>query len=89
MTIFISHSSKDKELVKLFCELLIEKLRFDEDDIFCTSLDNSLRIGENFITSIRDNLQTRDLAIFLITENYKNSMFCIMEMELHGHLKIT
>lgn len=80
MTVFISHSSKDKELVKMFCELLTEKLRFDESDIFCTSLDNSLKVGENFITNIRDNLQSRDLAIFLITENYRNSMFCIMEM---------
>lgn len=80
MTIFISHSSKDVELVTMFCELLTEKLRFDEDDIFCTSLNNSLKVGKDFITSIRDNLQSRDIAIFLITENYKNSMFCTMEM---------
>lgn len=80
MTFFVSHSSKDKELVEMFCELLIEKFRINEDDIFCTSMNNSLRVGRDFITSIRDNLQSRDIAIFLITENYKSSLFCIMEM---------
>ena len=80
MTIFISHSSKDKELVELFCELLTDKLRIDDDDIFCTSMKNSLKVGRDFIASIRENLQSRDLAIFIITENYKDSMFCLMEM---------
>lgn len=80
MTLFISHSSKDAELVKLFCDLLVDKFRIDEDDIFCTSMTNSLKVGRDFISSIRDNLQSRDAAIFFITENYKNSIFCLMEM---------
>lgn len=80
MTLFISHSSKDKTLVKMFCELLTDKMRIDENDIYCTSLNNSLKVGQDFILSIRDNLKSQDAVIFLITENYKNSMFCLMEM---------
>ena len=80
MKIFISHSSKDKELVLLFVDLLVQGFHIDYDEIFCTSMDNALRVGEDFIKSIKENLHDSEIVLFLITQNYIDSKFCIMEM---------
>ncbi len=80
MKIFISHSSEDKKLVLMFVELLTQGFRIDNNEIFCTSMDNSLRVGEDFIVSIKEKLLDSEIVIFLITPNYIASKFCIMEM---------
>lgn len=80
MKIFISHSSEDKELVLMFVDLLTQGFHIDKNEIFCTSLDNSLRVGEDFIKSIKEELHDSEIVIFLITSNYISSKFCIMEM---------
>lgn len=80
MKIFISHSSKDKELVSMFVDLLIQGFHIDTTEIFCTSDDNSLRVGEDFIKSIKENLHDSEIVLFLITQNYIDSKFCVMEM---------
>lgn len=80
MKIFISHSSEDKELVLMFVDLLTQGFHIDKNEIFCTSMDNSLRVGEDFIISIKENLHDSEIVLFLITPNYIASKFCIMEM---------
>lgn len=80
MKIFISHSSKDKELVLMFVDLLVRGFHIDNDEIFCTSMDNTLRVGEDFIKSIKENLHDSEIVLFLITQNYIDSKFCVMEM---------
>lgn len=80
MKIFISHSSKDKKLVLMFVDLLVQGFHIDYDEIFCTSMDNALRVGEDFIKSIKENLHDSEIVLFLITQNYIDSKFCIMEM---------
>ncbi len=80
MKVFISHSSEDKELVMLFVNLLTQGFHIDNNEIFCTSMDNSLRIGEDFIKSIKEELHDSEIVIFIITPNYIASKFCIMEM---------
>lgn len=80
MKIFISHSSKDKELVLMFVDLLTQGFHIDRDEIFCTSMDNALRVGEDFIRSIKENLHDSEIVLFLITQNYIDSKFCVMEM---------
>ena len=80
MKIFISHSSKDKELVLMFIDLLVQGFHIDNNEIFCTSMDNALRVGEDFIKSIKENLHDSEIVLFLITQNYIDSNFCVMEM---------
>ena len=80
MKIFISHSSKDKELVLMFVDLLVQGFHIDYDDIFCTSMDKALRVGDDFIKRIKENLLDSEIVLFLITQNYIDSKFCIMEM---------
>lgn len=70
MKIFISHSSKDKELVLMFVDLLTQGFHIDYDEIFCTSMDNALRVGEDFINSIKENLHDSEIVLFLVTKNY-------------------
>lgn len=80
MKFFISHSSKNRDLVALFVELLHSKLGVAEADIYCTSIQNQVKLGKNFIHDIRDNLKDAGLVFFLITEDYLSSVFCLMEM---------
>lgn len=80
MKIFISHSSEDKELVLMFVNLLTQSFHIDNNEIFCTSMDNALKVGEDFIVSIKENLKESEIVLFLITPNYISSKFCIMEM---------
>ena len=80
MKIFISHSSEDRELVLLFMNLLTQGFHIDSNEIFCTSMDNSLRVGEDFIKNIKEELHDSEIVIFLITPSYITSKFCVMEM---------
>lgn len=80
MKIFISHSSEDKDLVFMFVDLLTQGFHINKNEIFCTSIENSLRVGEDFIMSIKENLHDSEIVLFLITPNYITSKFCIMEM---------
>lgn len=80
MKFFISHSSKNRDLVKLFVELLNSKLGVADNDIYCTSIQNQVKLGKNFIQDIQDNLVDAEVVFFLITEEYLNSIFCLMEM---------
>lgn len=80
MKFFINHSSEDKKLVLMLVDLLEQGFHINKNKIFCTSMDNALRIGEDFIISIKEKLQGSEILIFLITENYISSKFCLMEM---------
>lgn len=80
MKFFISHSSKNRDLVNLFVELLNTKLGISDTDIYCTSIQNQVKLGKNFIQDIQNNLVDAEVVFFLITEDYLNSIFCLMEM---------
>lgn len=78
--IFISHSSGNKELVEMLVEFLQVGMGVNRNDIFCTSLPRSLPTGEAFIEKIRDELKESSAVLFLITEEYLKSLFCVTEM---------
>lgn len=80
MKFFISHSSKNRDLVSLFVELLHTKLCVDESEIYCTSIQNQVKLGKNFIQDIQNNLVDAEVVFFFITEEYLSSIFCLMEM---------
>ena len=67
----------------MFVDLLVQGFHIDYDDIFCTSMDKALRVGEDFIKSIKENLLDSEIVLFLITQN-----FVLWKWERHGHLKI-
>lgn len=82
MAIFISHSSKDSDIVNSFVEnILIKGMKFHSDGIFCTSIQGmDIKSGEDFKLRIKKELTTADIVIQIISDNYKESEVCLNEM---------
>jgi len=79
--IFISHSSRDGEIVNSFITLLTRGAGLRQDDIFCTSIDGmKITNGEDMRKHIQKNVNGADFAILLISKNYKASEVCLNEM---------
>ena len=79
--IFISHSSKDKDVVDSFVTLLTRGGGIAQDDIFCTSIDGmKITNGEDIRKHIQENVNYADFAILLVSKNYKGSEICLNEM---------
>lgn len=78
--VFISHSSKDREIVTSVLDFLQMGMGIAREEIFCTSYPNELPTGEAFITKIKEELENCEAVIFLITEQYLKSQFCLAEL---------
>jgi hypothetical protein len=80
--IFISHSSKDEAIVKLFTDKILQLgLHIGLDKIFCTSIQvTTIATGEDFRTVIKERLMKATHVIQIITPNYKESEVCLNEM---------
>jgi hypothetical protein len=78
--VFISHASKDKEIVEEIIELL-EVFGLDNNKIFCTSFEGyGIPLGENFLEKIKHELDENVLVVFVLTNNFYNSPVCLCEM---------
>lgn len=78
--VFISHSSKDVELVEEIVEIL-ESIGLDSKQIFCTSFEGyGISLGENFLNEIKNELSSNSMVIFVLTENFFHSPICLCEM---------
>lgn len=80
--IFISHSSKDKNVVSEFCDRILQLgMGLHSDDIFCTSIeDMNIKNGDDIRKHIKENILSADFSFLLISSNYKNSEICLNEM---------
>ena len=80
--IFISHSSKDVEIVNAFVDLILQNgLSVSINDVFCTSTDGAeIKSGDDWRNAIRDNLLSAKIIFLIITPNYKESEICMNEM---------
>lgn len=79
--IFISHSSKDEDIVNAFVEkILMLGCGFKTTDIFCTLDHTAIRTGEDFRNDIIQNMKTCDFIICMISKNYRESEVCQNEM---------
>ncbi|HHX8650563.1 toll/interleukin-1 receptor domain-containing protein [Vibrio antiquarius] len=78
--VFISHASKDADLVEEVIELL-ESIGLESHQIFCTSFDGyAIGLGENFLDKIKEELSSDTMVLFILTENFYNSPVCLCEM---------
>lgn len=80
--IFISHSSKDKEVVKMFVDYILQLgVGLGFDDIFCTSIEEmGIKNGEDLRNHILNNVQSADFSFLMISKHYKVSEICLNEM---------
>jgi len=78
--VFISHASKDAEIVEEMIEIL-EYVGLDSNQIFCTSFEGyGIELGENFLDSIKGELSSDSLVIFILSKNFYESAVCLCEM---------
>lgn len=78
MKIFISHATKNKEIVLKFAELL-ESIS-SEIEVFCSFESGSIEVGKNFVETIFSELSTSDLFIPILSKEYYESRFCVIEL---------
>ncbi len=78
MRIFISHAAKNCEIVLKFAEFL-ETVSSDIE-VFCSSEVGSIKVGKNFIETIFDELNNCDLFVPIISKEYYESKFCMIEL---------
>ena len=80
--IFISHSSKDRDIVEKFVNhILLLGIGLSTEDVFCTSIENlAIRNGEDIRAHIQENIRCADFSFLLISDNYKASEICLNEM---------
>ena len=72
---------KDKPIVDAFVDLLQTGANIPYDEIFCSSLEGlGIPAGENFVEHIKEEIQTPDLVVAIISENYLSSQFCMCEL---------
>ncbi len=76
MKVFISHSSKDVEIAKALSYFL-KNLSMDIG-VFCSAI--SINQGEDFIKCIEEGLKNSDVFIPLISKNYIQSKYCLIEL---------
>lgn len=80
--IFISHSSKDKDIFEKFVDHILQLgIGINNEDIFCSSIEEmGVRNGEDIRKHIQTNIRNADYSFLLISNNYKASEICINEM---------
>jgi hypothetical protein len=81
MSVFISHSEKDKVIVDPFVDLLQTGADLSQKNIFCTSLAGlGIPTGKNFIDFIREKVSSAKLTIMIVSPSYYESVFCMCEL---------
>lgn len=78
--IFISHSVENRDLTELFIDLLQMGMGVGRERLFCSSLNGNLPSGEDFINKIKERIKKQATVLALITPEYLNSRFCMMEL---------
>lgn len=78
MRIFISHASKNREVVLKFAEFL--EMLNSNIEVFCSSEKGSIKVGKNFIETIFKELDQSDIFIPVISQEYYDSKFCMIEL---------
>lgn len=77
--VFISHATADRKMIGILIEFL-QNIGINKDDIFCTSISGTLEGGRSFVKQIKDNVQGSKVVIFLLSERFFLSYFCLAEL---------
>ena len=80
--VFISHSSKDKDIISSFVEQILRLgLGLTPDDIAYTSEESfGVEPGENIAKYIHENISGATVVLLMISPSYRQSEVCLNEM---------
>lgn len=80
--VFISHCSKDKDVIKLFIDNILKKgLNLNDKDVACTSFEaTGVNPGDNIPAYIKRNIKGAKICLAMISKNYKSSEVCMNEV---------
>ena len=79
--LFISHSSKDEDIVKQIVTLL-QTLGFNKTNLFCSSIEGyGIDVGDDIYDTLRSKFKEYNIyVLFVLSENYYASPACLNEM---------
>lgn len=80
MKLFISHSEKDRNLVDDFVDLLFVIGLKKEDIFYSSDPDLGVPNGENIYDYLAEMLDSELYVLFMLSDNYYNSVACLNEM---------
>lgn len=78
--IFVSHSSKDVDIVEKVIDIL-EAIGVPSEQIFCSSFDGyGVKLGDDFLETIKTELNSNVLVLFILSSNFYSSVVSLCEM---------
>jgi len=78
--VFLSHSHQDSELVQAL-EQFIESGTGGAVELFNTSSrTQGIKPGADWVRAIDRSLETADVVLAVISDNYRDSEFCLVEL---------
>jgi hypothetical protein len=78
--LFISHSSKDNNIIAPFLDL-VNMIGVPHDRIFyCSEEGYGLKPGENLFDGLKKELNYEVFALFMLSKNFYESQVCLCEM---------
>lgn len=78
--IFISHSSKDKEYGDAIVELLLNVGVNNKQIVYTSNPNTGVLAGSNIYDYLRNKILKRAYIVYLLSNNYYNSVACLNEM---------
>ena len=78
--LFISHSSKNKQLIDKFVSFCTS-LGVSPDDIFCSSFEGQgVKNGKRINLEIKKEIKQSKALVYIITKDFLNSTYCTQEL---------
>ncbi len=77
--IFLSHSHRDVELVKVLISEIEEVLEIGKEEIFNSSAPDTIRTGEKWLDEVFEALKSAEVIIPLMTPSSEKSMWVAFE----------
>ena len=80
--IFISHASKDKQILKFFVDNILKKgIGLKDENIAFTSYEATGVVpGDNIPDYIKRNIASANIVLAMVSKNYKTSEVCMNEV---------
>lgn len=80
--IFISHSSKDVDIINSFIDnILVLGCGICRNQVFCSSIEaTGVKTGNDIREHLKSEIRSSDVIILMISNNFNNSSMCLNEM---------